>query len=116
MGAHVAQELVRGMIQKRVDLRGARVLILGLTFKENTPDLRNTRVVDDMAELQSFGITVDIHDPWVDPSEAKREYDIDVVEQPLLGTYDGIVLAVGHDSFRELGAQDRKSTRLNSSH
>ena len=104
MGEYVAGQLIRSMIGKDIDLRTARVLVLGLTFKENTPDLRNTRVVDIVAELESFGISVDVHDPWVDADEAKHEYDIDVISDPPKGAYDAIVLAVGHSNFRDLGA------------
>ena len=105
MGEYVAGQLIRAMIGKDIDLRKARVLVLGLTFKENTPDLRNTRVVDIVAELESFGITVDVHDPWVDAAEAKHEYNIDVISDPANGAYDAIVLAVGHSNFRDLGAR-----------
>ena len=104
MGGYVAGQLIRAMIGKGIDLRTAKVLVLGLTFKENTPDLRNTRVVDIVAELESFGITVDVHDPWVDAAEAKHEYNIDVISDPAKGAYDAIVLAVGHSTFRDLGA------------
>ena len=103
MGEYVAAQLIRAMLTKNIDLRNARVLLLGLTFKENTPDLRNTRVVDIVAELESFGITVDVHDPWVDATEAKHEYNIDITTEPAPGTYDAIVLAVGHNTFRDLG-------------
>ncbi len=104
MGEYVAAQLIRAMLTKNIDLRNARVLLLGLTFKENTPDLRNTRVVDIVAELESFGITVDVHDPWVDATEAKHEYNIDITTEPAPGSYDAIVLAVGHNNFRDLGA------------
>lgn len=104
MGEYVAAQLIRAMLSKNIDLRNARVLLLGLTFKENTPDLRNTRVVDIVAELESFGITVDVHDPWVDATEAKHEYNIDITTAPTPGSYDAIMLAVGHNNFRDLGA------------
>ena len=104
MGEYVAAQLIRAMMQKSIDLRSARVLVLGLTFKENTPDLRNTRVVDIITELESFGIAVDVHDPWVDDDEARAEYGIDVVHEPTAGAYDAIIVAVGHDQFRALGA------------
>lgn len=106
MGEYIASRLVQAMLKKRLDLRTGRVLIMGLTFKENTPDLRNTRVVDIISELKSYGLTVDVHDPWVDPGEAAREYGIDLVEKPVAGTYDGVLLAVAHREFRELGAED----------
>lgn len=104
MGEFVATQLIRAMVAKSIDLRESRVLVLGLTFKENTPDLRNTRVVDIVAELESFGMAVDIHDPWVNPVEAKHEYGLTMVS-PEPGIYDAVVLAVGHEEFRAMGAQ-----------
>jgi len=104
IGAYVAGQMVKEMIRKGIAVKGARVLVLGLTFKENCPDLRNTRVVDVVAELRDYGITVDVHDPWVDPALAERHYGISLVETVPCGRYDGIILAVGHDQFREMGA------------
>ena len=92
------------MMRKDIDLRGARVLVLGLTFKENTPDLRNTRVVDIVGELADMGMRVDVHDPWVDAGEAHEEYGLALVT-PNAGEYDAVLLAVGHDEFRALGAE-----------
>ena len=103
MGAYVASQLVKAMLKRRIQVDGARVLILGLTFKENCPDLRNTRVVDVVAELRDYGVQVDVHDPWVDPAEAQREYGIGLVTTPEPATYDGVVLAVAHDSYRDAG-------------
>jgi len=104
MGAHVAGRLVKEMLRRRLQVGGARVLVMGLTFKENCPDLRNTRVVDVVAELEDYGALVDVHDPWVDAEEAFHEYGIRPVAQPAQGAYDAIVLAVAHDAFREMGA------------
>lgn len=104
MGSYVASQLVSTMIRRGIDLRTARVLLLGLTFKENTPDLRNTKVIDIRRELENFGLPVDIHDPWVDPKEAFEEYGIDVVQDLEVGAYDGIVVAVAHDEFATMGA------------
>ena len=103
MGAHVASELVKAMLHRGLELRGARVLILGLTFKENCPDLRNTRVVDIIAELKQYGIEVDVHDPWADAAQAEHEYGLSLVAAPAEGTYTGIVLAVAHREFADLG-------------
>lgn len=103
MGAYVASELVKAMIRKGITVKGARVLILGLTFKENCPDLRNTRVVDVISELRDYGIAVDVNDPWVDASEAMCEYGIKLIEAPELGAYDGVILAVAHEIYRERG-------------
>ena len=91
------------MLKRRIQVDGARVLVLGLAFKENCPDLRNTRVVDIVAELQDFGVQVDIHDPWVDADAARHEYGFELAEAPADKHYDGIVLAVAHDQFRTMG-------------
>ncbi|WP_170365857.1 Vi polysaccharide biosynthesis UDP-N-acetylglucosamine C-6 dehydrogenase TviB [Ruegeria arenilitoris] len=99
MGAYVVSQLVKRMIRERIEMTDARVLVMGLTFKENCPDLRNTRVVDIVHELQSYGVTVDVHDPHADPQAARDEYGIDLLEHPKPGTYDGIVLAVAHDAY-----------------
>ena len=104
MGVHVAQRVVRLMTQRRQHVAQANVLVLGLAFKENCPDLRNTRVIDVVEEFRRYGANVDVHDPWVDAGEARREYGIDVVAEPVRGKYDAIVVAVGHREFHELGA------------
>jgi UDP-N-acetyl-D-galactosamine dehydrogenase len=103
MGAYVAGQLVKALLRKRIHVQGARVLMMGLAFKENCPDLRNTRVVDVINELQDYGIFVDVHDPWVDASEARHEYGISLTRQPETAAYDGIVLAVAHQEFAEMG-------------
>lgn len=105
MGAYVASQLVKKMTQKGIPVSGARVLVMGLTFKENTPDLRNSRVIDIIEELEGYTITVDVHDPWADPAEAKAEYGVELVETPEEGVYDAIVLAVGHRQFSAMGAE-----------
>jgi UDP-N-acetyl-D-glucosamine/UDP-N-acetyl-D-galactosamine dehydrogenase len=105
MGAYVAGQLVKALLKKRIHVQGARVLVMGLTFKENCPDLRNTRVIDVIAELQDYGITVDVHDPWVDVNEAQHEYGITPIVQPQAGAYDAVVLAVAHSQFAAMGAQ-----------
>jgi UDP-N-acetyl-D-galactosamine dehydrogenase len=102
MGKHIAQRLIREMIVKDIPLKGARVLVLGLTFKENCPDLRNTRVVDIVGELASYGIQVDVHDPWASSDEARHEYGIALVE-PQAGAYDAAVLAVAHSAYATMG-------------
>ena len=104
MGAYVASGMVKAMIRKSIGIKGARVLVMGLTFKENCPDLRNTRVVDVVSELESYGIKVDVHDPWVDVEEARQEYRLNMVEAPDAGTYDAVILAVAHQIFKERGA------------
>ena len=109
MGAYVANQLVKAMLRRRLQVDGARVLILGLTFKENCPDLRNTRVVDVVAELQDYGLQVDVHDPRVDPKDAKHEYGLDLIRTPEAGAYDGVILAVAHDSYVDAGASTLRS-------
>jgi len=104
MGAYVAAQLVKRMTKEGIAVGVARVLILGLTFKENTPDLRNSRVIDIIHELEEFGIAVDVFDPWADPEEARREYGVELLDKPDEGCYDGIVLAVAHRQFREMGS------------
>ncbi len=104
MGGYVASQLVKSMVKRRIQVQGSRVLIMGLTFKENCPDLRNTRVVDIVAELAGYDVAVDVYDPWVDAEEAKREYGLTPVAAPVEGSYDGIVLAVAHHQFVEMGA------------
>jgi UDP-N-acetyl-D-galactosamine dehydrogenase len=104
MGAYVASQLVKAMLKRRVHVDGARVLILGLSFKENCPDLRNTRVIDVVAELREYGVQVDVHDPWVDAAEAKQEYGLDLITTPEPSAYDGIILAMAHDNYRDAGA------------
>ena len=104
MGAYIARQMVKAMLKKSIQVNGARVLVLGLTFKENCPDLRNTRVVDLVAELAEYGVHVEIHDPWANPVEARDEYGIDLLAEPEAGGYDGIVLAVAHDAYRAMGA------------
>ena len=103
MGHYVAHETIKLMIKRGMPIAGARTLVLGLTFKENCPDLRNTRVVDIVAELRSFGVQVDVHDPWIDSAEAEHEYGIRPVTDPEPGVYDAIIVAVAHRQFRELG-------------
>jgi len=105
MGSYVAGQLVKEMLKRKIQVQGARVLIMGFTFKENCPDLRNTRVVDVVAELIEFGVVVDVYDPWINPAEAGHEYGIAPILKPDPGAYEGIVLAVAHDEFRQLGAE-----------
>jgi UDP-N-acetyl-D-galactosamine dehydrogenase len=104
MGEYVVSRLIKAMLNKRIHIQGARVLVMGLTFKENCPDLRNTRVIDVIEELKEYGVQVDVFDPWVDPQEAVNEYNINVTQQPAQGTYDAMLLAVGHRQFKEMGA------------
>lgn len=105
MGQYIAGEVVRLMVCKGINPVKARVLVLGLAFKENCPDLRNTRVVDIVAALHAYKAQVDIHDPWVDAAEARHEYGIDPVANPAVGSYDAVIIAVGHREFAAMGAE-----------
>lgn len=105
MGPYVAQRVVKMMIQRRVHVANANVLILGLTFKENCPDLRNTKVTDIIKELHSYHAQVDVYDPWINPAEAEHEYGITPITTLEPGKYDAIILAVAHHQFREMGAE-----------
>lgn len=105
MGAYVANQLIKVMIKRRIQIEGARVLVMGLTFKENCPDLRNTRVIDIVAELRDYNCEVDVYDPWVSIDEAEREYGIRPVRQAASAAYDGIILAVAHDQFKDMGVE-----------
>ena len=104
MGSHVAQRVVKMMQQRGTSTANAKVLVLGLAFKENCPDLRNTRVTDIIAELKSYNAQVDVHDPWVATAHAQSEYGLALVDKPAAGAYDAVVMAVAHDQFVALGA------------
>lgn len=106
MGTYIVSQLIKSMLKQRIHVEGARVLVMGLTFKENCPDLRNTRVVDIVKELQEYNITVDVFDPWINHEEAKKEYSISPVLEPSINAYDGIILAVAHEEFRSMGADN----------
>lgn len=105
MGGYVVSQLVKGMTKRRIQVQGSKVLVMGLAFKENCPDLRNTRIVDIVRELGEYSIDVDVFDPWVGAEEAKHEYDIDLVSSPEPGAYDAIILAVAHEEFVAMGSQ-----------
>lgn len=104
MGSYVAEHVVKMLTRKRVHVVGSNILILGFAFKENCPDLRNTRVVDIVKELQNYHANVDVYDPWIDAEEALHEYSIKPINAPKTNNYDAIILAVGHNQFVEMGA------------
>lgn len=104
MGYYVVAQLVKAMTKKRIHVEGARILVMGFAFKENCPDLRNTRVVDIVAELMDYNCQVDVYDPWVSVEDAQREYGISPIEKPESAAYDGVILAVAHHQFRDMGA------------
>ena len=106
MGVFIANKLIKLMIHKGHTIKGSSVLVLGITFKENCPDIRNSRVIDVIRELQDFGINVDVYDPWANEEEVRREYGLDLLENlPPLAKYDAVVLAVAHDEFKKLPLQ-----------
>jgi UDP-N-acetyl-D-galactosamine dehydrogenase len=105
MASHVADKTIKLMLRRGIPVLGSRVLVLGLTFKENCPDLRNTKAIDLIERLKAYNTSVDVYDPWVDFAEAKSEYGLDCLKQwPSLGKYSAVILAVGHTQFQELGA------------
>ncbi len=106
MGAYVISQLVKHMLHKRIQVEGANVLVMGLTFKENCPDLRNTKVVDIVSELKEYNINVDITDPWCSDDEAQHEYNLRLTQEPKQGHYDAIILAVAHNEFKALGVEE----------
>jgi UDP-N-acetyl-D-galactosamine dehydrogenase len=103
MGTYVAQQIAQLMMQRRIQVKDARILIMGLTFKENCPDVRNTKIVDVVHELEKFGAKVDVFDPWADADEAEHEYGLRPVKRLKPGTYDAVVMGVAHQQFRDMG-------------
>ncbi len=103
MGGYVASQLIKAMTKKSIQVEGSKVLVMGLTFKENCPDLRNTKVIDMINELHEYQCQVDVYDPWVDTGEAQREYGVVSIEYPQNDAYDAIILAVAHEQFNVMG-------------
>ena len=106
MAKYIVAELVKGMLNKRIQVNGAKVLVLGLTFKENCPDIRNTKIVDIISELKGYNINVDITDPWCSVEEVEHEYGLSLIEKPAKDNYDAIIIAVAHSQFKDLGAEN----------
>ena len=109
MGSYVADQVIRLMIQKKIQIADAKVLVMGLTFKENCPDLRNTRVVDIIEEMASYGAQIEVFDPWVSSTEAHEEYAIETISEPEQGRYDAVILTVAHDEFKQMGIEVTRS-------
>ncbi|MEN8260634.1 MAG: Vi polysaccharide biosynthesis UDP-N-acetylglucosamine C-6 dehydrogenase TviB [Pseudomonadota bacterium] len=105
MGGYVAGQVIKLMAQKRIPVADAKILILGFTFKENCPDLRNTRVIDVVRELENYQASVEVHDPWADVAEARRDYGISLIEEPPAGAYDAVIVAVAHQQFLTMGSE-----------
>lgn len=103
MALYVAERVAQLMVKKRIHVNGARVLMMGLTFKENCPDLRNSKVVDVIRELQKYGAKVDVYDPWIDAAEAQHEYGLKPIKRLKTGHYDAVVMAVAHEEFKQMG-------------
>lgn len=106
MGEYVATQLIKEMVKKRIQVVGARILILGLSFKENCPDIRNTKIVDMVKALKEYDLDLDIYDPWVDSAEVEAEYGLAPIMELKQGRYDAIIIAVAHDQFKQMSAQE----------
>lgn len=106
MGEYVATQLIKTMVKKQIQVVGANILVMGLSFKENCPDIRNTKIIDLIASLKDYDLNLDIYDPWVDPIEVGKEYGLQPIQQLKHNYYDAIVLAIGHQQFIELGYED----------
>jgi UDP-N-acetyl-D-galactosamine dehydrogenase len=104
MGRYIAEQVVRLMMEHKIQVSGSRALVLGLTFKENCPDLRNSRAIDIVRELQRYNVEVDVHDPCVEPENVRKEYQLDMETEPGQGNYDAVIIAVGHQQFIDTGA------------
>lgn len=105
MGTFIADSVVKMMTQRKTHVVDSNILIMGLTFKENCPDLRNTRVIDIINELRNYNANVSVYDPWADSAEAQHEYGLNLIAEPIAGSYDAVILCVGHDKFRAMGAE-----------
>jgi UDP-N-acetyl-D-galactosamine dehydrogenase len=109
MGHHIAASVIKLLLKKKIDTTACKILILGLTFKEDCPDLRNTRVIDIINELREFGVEVDVHDPWADTEEAAREYNLDLVQTLKQNTYDAVIVTVSHKQYRGMTVADLRA-------
>ena len=109
MDFFVADQVLSLMTKKRIDIEDANILIMGLAFKENCPDIRNTKIIDLVKHFQSFKCNVDVYDPLVSTDQAQKEYDIKLIDQPVIGKYDAILLAVAHDIFKEFTLEQIKA-------
>jgi UDP-N-acetyl-D-galactosamine dehydrogenase len=109
MGEYVVSQLVKKMLKKRIQVEGSNVLVMGLTFKENCPDLRNTKVIDIVEELKEYNINVDVMDPWCSNVEAEEEYNLSLCNEEKPGFYDAVIIAVSHDEFKSMGIDKIKA-------
>ena len=108
MGEYVATQLIKEMVKKRIQVVGSKILVMGLSFKENCPDIRNTKIVDMVKALKEYDLDIDIYDPWVDPGEVEQEYGVAPVTQLASHSYDAVILAVAHDQFKAMTAQEMR--------
>ena len=106
MGEYVATQLIKEMVKQRIQVVGSKILVMGLSFKENCPDIRNSKIIDMVNALKDYDLDLDIYDPWVNPEEVKQEYGLAPVETLSLGQYDAIILAVAHEQFKQMTAAD----------
>lgn len=106
MGEYVATQLIKEMVKKRIQVVGSKILVMGLSFKENCPDIRNTKIIDMVKALKEYDLDIDIYDPWVDKAEAQAEYGLEPIGLPQQGQYDAIVIAVSHEQFKSMTRQD----------
>lgn len=106
MGAYVASKMLKAILRKRIPIEKARVLNIGINFKKSSPEARNTKIIDVVEALKDYCIKVDVTDPWVNAQEMKRQYGIDLVTEPVPGSYDGMLLAVPHDFFKDRDVAD----------
>lgn len=106
MGEYVATQLIKEMVKKRIQVVGSKILVMGLSFKENCPDIRNTKIIDMVQALKEYDLDIDIYDPWVDKAEAQAEYGLEPIDLPEQGQYDAIVIAVAHEQFKSMNRQD----------
>ena len=109
MSAFVASQLIKFLAQRGIKINSAKILIMGLSFKEDCPDIRNTKVIDIAHELKEYNCEVSIHDPWVDKREAQKEFSIDLIDSPRMDEYDGIIIAVSHAQFKKMGIKKIRS-------
>ena len=109
MGAYISGQLITAMLKNSIDLQSAKILVMGLTFKENCPDMRNTKVIDIIDELSKLGPKVECYDPWVDEDTVPQQYQINQIKYPSQQTYDAIILAVSHEKFITMGIEQIKS-------
>ena len=109
MGEYVATQLIKAMVKQKIQVVGANILVMGLSFKENCPDIRNTKIIDLIQSLKEYDLNLDIYDPWVNADEVQKEYGLEPILDLKQGYYDAIVLAIGHQQFKDMGYENIKN-------